>query len=682
MNDVRQTPARVLLVGNPNVGKTSLFNRLTGARHAVANYPGVTVEAREGWVRGASNIKLVDLPGIYSLTAVSDDEALALACIDSDASQAPTALLVIIDASNLARNLYLARTLLELGLPTVVALNMVDAARHRGMPVDVAALEQALGVKVVPTDAREGSGMDALRAALVHVVQNPTTPHPFAVEVTQACQQAPCEAPRAARLLCNAVAGREPSAVSPGERVWLDAMSASDRNAAVDAIVAARYRAIDDLLVRIQPADAHKGALDFTHRIDRVVTHRITGPLVFVGLMAAVFLAIFTGADPLMGAIEDTFAAISTAVQQMLGPGHFTDLLVNGVIAGVGNVLVFVPQIALLFLCLGLLEDSGYLARVAFLLDKGLRRFGLHGRAFIPLLSGYACAIPAILSTRTMSNWKDRLATMLMIPYMSCSARLPVYALATGAFFADGLGLISPSADQALILLGMYGLSTVSALLIGMLFRHTFLRGPMAPFVLELPPYRKPRWANTWILVWGRTTDFIRNAGTTILAITVVLWALLAFPQSKETPAQHGNAAIEQSYAGRLARKLDPVWHSIGQDWRVGVGIIGSFAAREVLVSTLGLVYGMENPEDPAPLREALAQARDGHTGKPRYSRASGLALMVFFVYACQCMSTLAVVRRETRGMRWPLFMLVSMTTLAYVAAALTYWLARACGYG
>jgi ferrous iron transport protein B len=417
-------------------------------------------------------------------------------------------------------------------------------------------------------------------------------------------------------------------------------------------------------------------------KIDAVLTHRVLGPLSFLVVMALVFQSIFSWAEPIMGLIESGVGILSDAVASTLGPGLFTDLLTEGVIAGVGNVVVFVPQIALLFLFIGLLEDSGYMARAAFIVDRVMARVGLNGKAFVPLLSGYACAIPAIMSARTISSFKDRVVTILMIPFMSCSARLPVYTLLIGAMFMANRRVLGPFTEGGLILLSMYLLSTVSALVLGAIYKRTMLAGPTPPLVLELPPYRLPRVRDTLRQVGDRTADFLRDAGTIILAVTIVLWGLLSFPRVDEASLPAGETAIEHSIAGQFGKAIEPALTPIGQDWRIGIGLIGSFAAREVLVSTLGLVYGIENADDDdAPLREVIRDAKD-EAGSPRYSKISALALMVFFVYACQCMSTLAVVRRETGGWRWPAFMFFSMTGIAYVAALLVYQGGRALGFG
>lgn len=702
---------RIAVAGNPNVGKTSLFNLLTGSRYKVGNYPGVTVETREGRLRGgqaSSSITLVDLPGTYSLTPLAEDEAVAFRSLTgtqaegSDAhphaGRRPDAVLLVLDASNLARNLYLALQLFELGLPIVVALNMVDLAEEAGVGVDPKQLETVLGFPVVATVGRTGVGIDVLIAALERLTGSheralPRVLEPSASQSALRSCLAKLDAvpdPARARWLLGARAadGLELCDASAIEREQLTELDEAEVDQAIRELVELRYAEVDRLLASLPGRDRARAELGDaaptmlrSAKIDAVLTHRVLGPLSFLLVMALVFQSIFSWAEPIMGLIESGVGILSEAVSSTLGPGLFTDLLTEGVIAGVGNVVVFVPQIALLFLFIGLLEDSGYMARAAFIVDRVMARVGLNGKAFVPLLSGYACAIPAIMSTRTISSFKDRVVTILMIPFMSCSARLPVYTLLIGAMFMANRRVLGPFTEGGLILLSMYLLSTVSALVLGAIYKRTMLAGPTPPLVLELPPYRLPRVRDTLRQVGDRTADFLRDAGTIILAVTIVLWGLLSFPRVDEATLPEGETAIEHSVAGQFGKAIEPALTPIGQDWRIGIGLIGSFAAREVLVSTLGLVYGIENvDEDDAPLREVIRDSKD-EAGKPRYSKLSALALMVFFVYACQCMSTLAVVRRETRSWKWPVFMLVSMTGIAYVAALLVFQGGRALGW-
>ncbi len=683
---------RVALAGNPNVGKTSLFNELTGARHKVGNYAGVTVEIREGAVaarwRPPRPITVIDLPGTYSLTPMSEDEAVAFRCLHGEGEGGPPDLVVlVIDAANLARNLYLAVQLCELGRPLVIALNMMDVATAAGVPVDAAALSRCLGVPVIPMVARAGEGVAPLVTCIGRFGQELWDMSEVRVRLLAGESALGGLDPARARWLLAAQAGGtlELTGASAAELAALGELGAAQVREQAQAQVIARYAEVDRVLAEIgHGAGDRAPAMDRSARIDRVLTHRVWGLLIFLLVMAGLFQSIFSWAEPLMGVIEGAIAWLSGQAKDTLGPGLFTDLLTEGVIAGVGNVLVFVPQIALLFLFIGLLEDTGYMARAAFLIDRLMARVGLHGKAFVPLLSGYACAIPAILGTRTISSFRDRLVTIMMIPFMSCSARLPVYVLLISALF-DADATVGPFSQASLILLLMYALSTVSALAVGAIYKRTILKSPTPPLVLELPPYRLPRVRNTLLHVFDRTADFVRDAGTVILAMTVVLWALLSFPRPPEPTAQvdpiEVRSPIEYSVAGQVGKVMEPLLTPMGQDFRMGIAILGSFSAREVFVSTLGLVYGIEADDaDNVPLRAALKDAREPD-GRRRYTPLSALALMVFFVYACQCMSTLAVVRRETRSWRWPALMFVSMTALAYVMAVLVFQVGRALGY-
>ncbi len=711
---------RFALAGNPNVGKTSLFNGLTGARLKVGNYAGVTVETREGAIRaelaGGVPSTLVDLPGTYSLTPVSEDEAVALRALGGADAPRPDAVMLVLDAANLGRNLYLAMQLCEGGWPLAIALNMVDVAAAAGIAVDARALGERLGAPVVATVARSGEGIAELVSAARSVAGAPAS------ATMEALRGRLLAAPAADSALGRALGSLAATVADPARARALvgaraagalemcgataaaaAAASAIDGRTAIAAageLAIGRYREVDRILAALGLAGRavdDAPAMRPSERIDRLLTHPVLGLVVFVAIMSVLFTSIFTWAEPVMGLVEGGVAWLSEQVKAGLGPGSFTDLITEGVIAGVGNVLVFVPQIAILFLLLGLLEDSGYMARAAFLVDRLMARVGLHGKAFVPLLSGYACAIPAILGTRTIASTRDRLVTILMIPYMSCSARLPIYVLLIAALF-DAERRVGPFTLGGLVLLGMYALSTASAIAVGAIYKRTLLKGPTPPLVLEMPPYRLPRVRNTLRQVQDRTMDFVREAGTTILAMTVVLWALLSFPRPPEATesaaaaatagaeasveASAGEGAIVHSVGGRVGKAIEPVLAPMGQDWRVGIAILGSFAAREVMVSTLGLVYGIEGAdEDDRPLREVLRDAREPTTGARRYTPLRGLALMVFYVYACLCMSTLAVVGRETRSLRWPAFMFVSMTAIAYAAAVLVFQAGLALGF-
>lgn len=700
----------VVVVGNPNVGKTTLFNRLTGQNARVGNYPGITVERRAGTLRlgPERSIELVDVPGAYSLSARSAEEQIALnAILGFAGNPKPELALVVVDAGQLVRNLYLVLQLAELRVPMVIALNMIDEVRDNPPRAEV--LAEILGVPVVATDARRGGGMDALRDAVERALAEPPRsrlelayPPALKPDIDRVAEALPrewrsdVERDRAlARWALTSVeADDELDDISDllRERCLDVHAGAGDRD--IDReIIETRYRFLDDRMPELyEQLERHPPKRRGSEKVDRVLLHPVFGFVIFILLMLLLFQALFSWADPAISLVEDAFAALSGLVVSVAPEGVLRDLVTEGLIGGVGNVLVFLPQILLLFLFIGVLEDSGYMSRVAYLMDRIMRSLGLHGRAFVPMLSGFACAVPAILATRTMERRRDRLLTMMVVPLMTCSARLPVYTLIIAALFPP-MTLFGWLPVQGLLMVAMYVFSVAITLIAAGVLSRTAIKGRRIPLILELPPYRMPSPRDVLRLMWERSTVFLKEAGTVILACTVVLWALLNFPRAPEPPAAGPAPAaevaqapappstLEHSYGGRLGRALEPALQPLGFDWKIGVGIIGAFAAREVFVSTMGLVYGVgEVDDDPAPLRDRIrAEARDG---KPAYTPLVGLSLMVFFALACQCMSTLAVVRRETRSWRWPAFMFAYMTALAYLASLLVYQGGRLLGFG
>ncbi len=718
---------RVAIAGNPNAGKSTLFNALSGSRVRVGNYPGVTVDRRSAAASfpGAPAAEVVDLPGTYSLTARSAEEQVAVDALLAPGGEHPDAVVAVVDATTLARGLYLVLQLRETGIPCVVALNMMDEARARGVEIDVAALERALGAPVAPIAAARGEGLDALRAKVGAVLASPPAAappeaFPAALEddVVAVGVAVKTSLPELRDSVVRAYAAWALLSLGDDELVGVPA-SVRDAVAAVRArceasgrdldreLIAARYDRVD-AIVAAAVRHARAGEPTPTERIDRVLTHPIAGLGVFAVVMAIVFEALFSWSEPLVGLVEAGIAAAQDLVGRTIPPGPFAELLRDGVIAGVGNVVVFVPQIALLFLFITFLEDSGYLARVAFVIDRVMSGVGLHGRAFVPLLSGFACAVPAVLSTRTIENRRDRLITMMALPLMSCSARLPIYVLVVATVFADAPRVGGVVSVGAVVLFAMYALSVVATLGAAAALRRTVLPGPRPTLVLELPPYRWPLARNVIRAVVDRVRAFLVDAGTIILALTVVLWALLTYPRDGEVLARGeaervaARASLEgealdarlaeidgeeraglmaRSAAGRIGHVIEPALEPLGFDWRLGVGILGAFAAREVFVSTLGIVFGIEEADETSvPLREALAGATRPD-GTPLLTPLVGVSLMVFFVLACQCMSTIAVVRRESGSWRYPLLMLAYMSALAYAASLAVYQLGRALGY-
>ncbi len=631
----------IAIAGNPNAGKTSLFNALTGLRQKVANYPGVTVESKIGeWplAPGAGPARVIDLPGLYSLDAVSLDEEIARNVLlgRMQLADAIDVLVVVVDATNLVRNLYLATQLIETGKPIVLALTMFDLVERSRMKIDVAKLSQELNVPVVPVIAKQRKGIDELANAVISAADNKEIDPRPPLELVEDSRQ------RQSKLI-------------------------------------KRYAMIERIVSDVATVPEGRSA---SERIDRFVTHRFFGPMILLAVLLVVFQSIFSWATSPMNLIENVFGALGAFARLHLPHNLLSDLLVDGVIPGVGGVLVFLPQILLLFFFIAILEDSGYMARAAFLVDRLMRAVGLHGKAFMPLLSSFACAVPGIMATRTIENPKDRIATIMIAPFMSCSARLPVYTLMIAALFAGQhvLGFISTG---ALIILAMYLLGILAAVVVASLLKRTVLKAPAPPFVMEMPPYRLPSIRNVGRAMMMRASIFLKRAGTVILGISILLWALAAFPRVKASdPSKAQSEQLEQSFIGRAGHLIEPLIRPLGFDWKIGIGLISSFAARETIISTLSVVYnaGDDSEKESTSLVGVMRGARRAD-GSRVWTPLVGVSLMVFFVLACQCMSTVAIVRRETNSWRWPLFMVGYMLVLAYVASLITFQGGRLLGF-
>ncbi len=598
----------VAIVGPPNSGKSTLFNKLTGLRQKVANYPGVTVEQHVGRIRLAHDreIELVDLPGVYSLDPRSEDERVTRDVLTGEMAGVakPSAVILILDATNLSRHLLLAAPVLSLRLPTLVVLNMADSLRERDGHIDIVALAAQLGAPVVLASAATGEGLEPVREFLNGDF---AVPSPRELPVIQ-------DIPRC--------------------RAWATRVGAE-----------AAYRA---------PAPPR-----WTRRLDAVFLHPVAGPLVFVLVVLAVFQTIFAGAQPLMDGVSAFVTWSGEQVGTLLPASPLRDLLLEGVWGGVGSVIVFLPQILLLFVFISILEDSGYLARAAVIADRTMAKAGLQGKSFIPLLSAYACAVPAIMSTRTIESKRDRIATILIAPFMTCSARLPVYTLFIAAFIPDA-PFLGPIGRRTTAMIGLYVLGFLAAVMTAKLLKSSVLKSGRSPFVLELPPYRRPNVRTILLRLYDRAMIFLRRAGTVILAAALILWVLA------HVPLVDGRAPdIADSAAGTLGRTIEPVIKPLGFNWKIGIGLISSLAAREVIVGTLGTIYGIEGDEGSSGLQEAL------HSD---LTPGGAVALLVFFAFAMQCMSTVAIVRRETGGWRWPILQFVYMGTLAYIGAFIANW--------
>lgn len=741
---------RIAVVGNPNCGKTTLFNRLTGLNARVGNYPGITVEHREAEVNaGGRTLSLIDLPGTYSLVPRAEDEALTVRAILGlvDGAPPPDALLYVLDATAIERHLYFLLQLMDLEIPIVVAVTMLDVIEDDGRQFEQTLLAERLGLAV----ERAENLSTALPSLARKLADGSLAKSGTKVDGNRSeeCSKLGFVDDDRCNAFLQEVATRDASRL-----LWPQTQSATaDKSSTVLETARERYARATatakdvvhgaGLIERASKSDA------MTSQIDSVALHPRLGPLLLVVVFGVLFQALFSWAGPIMDATSDLVGTIGGAFAVIIPASLplLRSLWIDGVVAGVGNVVVFVPQIFILFFALGILEDSGYLARAAFLLDKLMARVGLHGRAFVPLLSGFACAVPAVMAARTIESEKDRLVTILVTPLVSCSARLPVYSLIIGTLFATSpkvLGIIHPG---TLLMFSMYALGLVAAIGMAALFKRSLLKSRTPDLVMELPPYRLPRPASLLKHTLGRVRIFLMEAGTIILALTIVLWGLFNFPRDavaeakadaevarlEAARAQHSgvpskvNAAtaatdaasafgdaddenkekvaqavreiddkiaavkaqqasdrVANSLAGTMGKAIEPIVAPLGFDWKIGVGLVASFAAREVLVSSLGLVYGLGDglDDESVDLRKAMRAETYPGTDRKVYTPLVGLSLMVFFVLAMQCMSTLAAVKRETGGWKWPLFQFAYMTTLAYVSALLVYQVGRLLGFG
>lgn len=774
-------PAYVVLTGNPNCGKTTLFNALTGLRAKVGNYAGVTVERKEGRLLNSpanSNIRVLDLPGTYSLSPNSLDEQISRDVLLNRLAELPPPdlIVVVVDASNLQRNLYYATQVVELGHPTIIALNMVDVAEANGHHIDDQKLSELLGVPVVPIVASEGTGLPQLRARIIAMAETPPEVKPrlfcqlpglFRIEATaladllaETFQERRLQATAEALLLLSNEKALASSTSHYPQKIQ-DAVAAARKRLEAQEIdwrgapIEWRYARIAEIQQAVTSEAVPPGET-LSDKLDRVLTHKLWGTLIFVAIMALMFQSIFTFAHYPMDALQAAVDWLGGVVGKLIPKGDLNSLLVDGVIAGVGAVVVFLPQILLLFLFIGLLEDTGYMARAAFLMDRLMSKVGLHGKSFIPMLSSFACAIPGIMATRTIESRKDRLVTILVAPLMSCSARLPVYTLLIGACIPNitVLGFLKLT---GLTMLAMYLLGIIVALLMAWLFKKTLLKGETPMLIMELPPYKRPLLRVVMRHMWDRSKIFLRRAGTVILGINIVLWFLATYPRHPEItrqkdlqrvqPAQQifpeikdpatllakardlqgyelfevtNSAAgagaslvlarsdstndlasgmvvsrsqadaftdlqdldrqeagekLRESFAGNMGRGIEPVIAPLGFDWRMGIGIISSFAAREVFVSTMSTVYNVGKSEDEKSKQQLMQTLRQQKhdDGTPVYTPLIAVTLMVFYVFALQCVSTVAIVRRETNSWKWPLFQWVYMGILAWGLAFLTF---------
>jgi ferrous iron transport protein B len=749
--------AYVVLTGNPNCGKTTLFNALTGLRAKVGNYAGVTVERKEGKLLGApagAIIQVLDLPGTYSLSPNSLDEQISRDVLLNRLPELPPPdlIVVVVDASNLQRNLYYATQVVELGHPTLIALNMVDVAEANGHQIDVQKLSESLGVPVLPIVASNGTGLKELRARIIAHTEKPPEVKPilfcqlpglFRIEATALAdllaatfKERQLQATAEALLLLSNEKALASSTTHYPQKIQ-DAVAAARKRLEAQGIdwrgapIEWRYARIAEIQQSVTSELAPPGE-NFSDKLDRILTHKVWGTLIFIAIMALMFQSIFSFAHYPMDALQAAVDWLGRVVAKLIPPGDLNSLMVDGVIAGVGAVVVFLPQILLLFLFIGLLEDTGYMARAAFLMDRVMSKVGLHGKSFIPMLSSFACAIPGIMATRTIESRKDRLVTILVAPLMSCSARLPVYTLLIAACIPN-ITVLGFFKLTGLTMLAMYLLGIVVALLMAWLFKKTLLKGETPMLIMELPPYKRPLARVVVRHMWDRSKIFLRRAGTVILGINIILWFLATYPKHPEIETKYAQArAVEiakinpnaktaaeidaatenlkanakksdlenqvsdsldtldkdeageklrESFAGKMGRAIEPVIAPLGFDWKMGIGVITSFAAREVFVSTMSTVYNVGSGEDEntkTQLIETLKQQKHAD-GTTVYTPLLAVTLMVFYVFAMQCASTVVVVRRETNTWKWPLFQWAYMGVLAWGLAFVTlhvgHWL-------
>lgn len=695
------------LVGNPNSGKSSIFNYLTGLHQKVGNFPGVTVDKTSGNLKvpGLPDVELIDFPGAYSCYPTSLDERVVVhALIKGQIEELPNALLYVADVTKLDKHLLLLTQLRDLDLPLILILNMADLIEKDQLKVDLKLLGERLGVPTVLMSSRTGQGTEALHTAIKKMIADPSEfrpKKPFYQLTTlekdvigDLRQLLPARNDYHALLMVH-------------HAQWLDFFDVTQRHEIQKVKVErgfhslrhqvnetmSRYDAIEPVVFDTIKRGAERQSL--TDRLDDVLTHQYFGPLIFVFIMILLFQALYAWAALPMDGIEWFFGTLGSSVRSLLGEGWLTDLLADGILAGLGGILVFTPQIAILFFLVSLLEEVGYLSRAAYMFDHLMQRFGLNGRSVVALISGHACAIPAIMSTRTIANWKERLLTILVTPFTGCSARLPVYTIligfavpTTSSFLGGWLSL------QGLAFASLYLLGIAAAMLSALLFKLVLKTPERSFLMLELPAYRPPVWRNVWSTVYHKTKSFVVEAGKIILLISIVLWALASYGpgnqmaeaeaaaiQTAETQAldEEAQAALiasnqlEVSYAGHLGKFIEPVIAPLGYDWKIGIALVTSFAAREVFIGTMATIYSVGSSDDEFKIRSRLAQEMNPKTGQPVYNQATAWSLLIFYVFAMMCMSTLAVTKRETKSWKWPAIQFFFMTGIAYVAAMFTY---------
>ncbi|KAA5543971.1 ferrous iron transport protein B [Adhaeribacter rhizoryzae] len=699
---VKNNISRIALIGNPNSGKSSLFNQLTGLNQKVGNFPGVTVDKKTGscHLTPQHKAQIIDLPGTYSLYPKSLDEKVIIDLLYNKKSALyPDVLVITVDASNLKRNLLLYTQLADLGIPAVLGLNMTDVAETHGVKIDVGQLQQDLGVPVVPMNARNGVGITALKILVSRQLEKPAKsfyeiPEELMVLVRQIRYY--FELKNDYLALHYAHQYKKLSFLSEADKSYIEDLRQKygfDSNTLQAAETIERYTLINDLLldsVKVTRAESNE---KFSNKLDQVLTHKVWGYLIFFGVLFMMFQAIFAWATYPMDLIDTGIASLNAFIQSKFD-GPLVDLLTEGVIAGLGGVLIFIPQIALLFAFIAVLEETGYMARVTFMMDKIMRKFGLNGKSIVPLISGVACAVPAVMAARNIDNWKDRMITIFVTPLMSCSARIPVYTVLIALVVPEKyyLGFLNL---QGIVLMGLYLLGFLAAIFSALAMKLILKAKERSYFIMEFPVYKMPRWPNVGLTIIEKVKAFVFEAGKVIVAISVILWVMASYGPGNalevaETKAQQEAAAknlsedetsslvsshqLESSYAGVFGRAIEPAIRPLGFDWKIGIALLTSFAAREVFVGTISTIYSVGDEENISTIKEKLLAEKDA-AGNPFFTPARAFSLLIFYVFAMQCMSTLAVVYRETKSWKWPVMQLIYMSGLAYVSSYIVYQL-------
>lgn len=688
-------PKKIALIGNPNVGKSTLFNWLTGLRQKVGNYPGMTVEKKVGnFVHKGKKYDLIDLPGTFGLYPNSMDEQVVTDVLNNLAHpQHPDLAVIVGEPNNLKRAVLLLQQVRDLGIPALLVINMMDEAEKQGIRINLEKLEEKLFTKIILTDARSGKGItelkDSLETAIPLAENSFEIPREFAgvIQKTKSAFELDNDF-HSWQLLCQ----KEMKHLAENQKLELEKIKSENkiiaRRLQVKEILA-RYESIDEILESTISKSSVKSN-SFTEKLDKILIHPIVGYLIFFGLLLLIFQAIFAWSAPFMDSIDEGFAWLSQTIGNYLPEGPLNGLITDGIISGIGGIVIFVPQIVILFFFISIMEESGYMSRVVYLMDRWLKPFGLSGKSAVPLMSGAACAIPAVMSARNIENDKERLITILVTPFMTCAARLPIYVVIIGLIIPDekiyGFNL------QGLALLGMYVLGILGALGTAWVLKKLIKTNFKSYLILELPTYKMPVWRNVLITVWSKSSGFVIGAGKIILAISIILWVLGTFGMGEKfnnaeeivktanpdlTDAELENEItaykLEYSFLGYMGQGIEPLVKPLGYDWKMGIGLISSFAAREVFVGTMATVYSLGDTDDELTIRQRMAQEINPNTGKPAYNLASGVSLLLFYAFAMQCMATIAIVRKETDSWKWTFVQMIFMTGLAYVAALIAY---------